>query len=127
MLMSSNVHHYQPHLKKYAQENRRNPTPEEERLWYEFLRRYPFQFRRQKALGCYIVDFICSAARLIVEIDGSQHFTPEGREWDVNRTAFLNAQGYEVIRFTNRDVSERFEAVCQSIAAAVEQGVYGKK
>ena len=125
--MPGSIHHYQPHLKQYAQENRRNPTPEERKLWYLFLREYPFHFRRRKAIGCYIVDFICSAAQLIVEIDGSQHFTPEGREWGLNRTAFLESQGYKVIRFTNRDVEDRFEAVCKQIAAEVENAVYGKR
>ena len=63
------VFYYQTHLKAYAQENRRNPTPEEKLLWYEFLRKHTYQFRRQKSFGCYIVDFYCSKAKLVVELD----------------------------------------------------------
>ncbi len=123
--MYSSYHQYQPHLKPYARENRKNPTPEEKLLWYSFLRNHPFQFRRQKSFGCYIVDFFCSSAKLVVEIDGSQHFTEEGKVWDENRTAYLNSLGLQVIRFTNRQVNEEFEAVCTMIDAVIEKAVYG--
>ncbi len=117
--------HYQPHLKPYAQENRKTPTPEEKKLWYDFLRRHPFQFRRQKAFGCYIVDFYCSSAKLVIEIDGSQHFTDEGKRWDDNRTVYLNSLGLQVLRFTNQQIAESFDAVCCRIDATIEAAVYG--
>jgi len=119
--------HYQTHLKTYAQKNRRNPTPEEKKLWYDFLRNHPFQFRRQKSFGCYIVDFYCSNAKLVIELDGSQHFSDEGRLWDENRTAYLNSLGMQVIRFTNKQVNEEFDAVCTMIDAAIEKAVYGAR
>ena len=119
--------HYQPHLKAYAKENRNNPTPEEKRLWYDFLRRHPFQFRRQKAFGSYIVDFYCSSAKLVIELDGNQHFTDEGLVWDTNRTAYLNSLGLHVLRFTNKQVNEEFDAVCCMIDNVIEARVYGEQ
>ena len=116
---------YQKHLKMYAQENRKNPTREKKKLWYSFLRHHAFQFRRQKSFGCYIVDFYCSSAKLVIEIDGSQHFTEEGKLWDENRTAYLNSLGLQVIRFTHKQVNEEFEAVCIMIDSAIEKAVYG--
>lgn len=119
------IFYYQTHLKSYAQENRRNPTPEEKQLWYGFLRKHGHQFRRQKCFGCYIVDFYCSDARLIVELDGSQHFSPEGKVWDENRTAYLASLGLRVIRFTNAQVNREFDAVCRAIDAAVREALDG--
>ena len=125
--MNSSHIQYQKHLKTYAQENRRTPTPEEKKLWYDFLRHHPFQFRRQKSFGCYIVDFYCSSAKLVIEIDGSQHFSDEGKVWDENRTAHLNSLGLQVIRFTNQQVNEEFEGVCSMIDVAIEKAVYGAR
>lgn len=102
-------------LRSRAQELRRNATKEENHLWYDFLRRYPIQFRRQKVFGRFIVDFYCAKANLVVEIDGSQHYEEDGMAYDRERTAYLNGLGLEVIRFSNRDVNERFQAVCQMI------------
>lgn len=124
--MHSSHHQYLPHLKNYAQENRKNPTPEEKQLWYAFLRNHPFQFRRQKSFGCYIVDFYCSSAKLVIEIDGSQHFSEEGKQWDENRTAYLNSLGLRVIRFTNRQITEEFDAVSCMIDAIIGECVYGQ-
>lgn len=125
--MRNSHYTYQQHLKTYAQENRNNPTPEEKKLWYDFLRNHPFQFRRQKSFGCYIVDFYCSSAKLVIEIDGSQHFSDEGKVWDENRTAYLNSLGLTVIRFTNKQVNEEFEGVCTMIDLEIEKAVYGSQ
>lgn len=102
-------------LRSRAQELRRNATKEENHLWYDFLRHYPVQFRRQKIFGSFIVDFYCAKANLVVELDGSQHYEEDGMAYDRERTAYLNGLGLEVIRFSNRDVNERFQAVCQMI------------
>lgn len=110
-------------LRSRAQELRRNATKEENHLWYDFLRRYPIQFRRQKVFGRFIVDFYCAKANLVVEIDGSQHYEEDGMAYDRERTAYLNGLGLEVIRFSNRDVNERFQAVCQMIDLEVEKRV----
>ena len=107
-------------LTSRAQELRRNMTKEERRLWYEYLRNYPHRFRRQVAFGRYIQDFYCAAARLAVELDGSQHFDPKGMQSDLDRTAFLERNGIHVIRFSNTDVSQNLRGVCQAIDLAVE-------
>ena len=82
------------HMKENSQALRRNMTKEERHLWYDFLRSYPIRFYRQKVLGRYIVDFCCSKANLIVELDGSQHYAPPEMEADKIRTAFLEQYGF---------------------------------
>jgi very-short-patch-repair endonuclease len=96
-------------------------TKEERHLWYDFLKTYPVQFKRQYAIGVYYADFYCYQAKLIVELDGSQHYEPEKAEQDAQRTDFLQQQGYLVLRFSNRDIWEQFRGVCEAIDAAVKQ------
>ena len=73
------------------------------------------------------MDFYCSSAKLVIEIDGSQHFSDEGKVWDENRTAYLNSLGLTVIRFTNKQVNEEFEGVCTMIDLEIEKAVYGSQ
>lgn len=110
---------YDSDMTKIAQQLRRNATPEESKLWYQYLRSYPVQFKLQKPIGRYVLDFYCTQAKLAIELDGAQHFMPEGMERDENRTAYLNSLGIAVLRFTNREVNSQFEDVCHSIDAAV--------
>ncbi len=98
-----------------ARELRREMTRQERRLWFDFLRGCPEKFYRQRVIGPYIVDFYCSRAALVIEIDGSQHYEPRGVEHDAERTRYLESQGLKVIRFTNTDVDTRFPAVCDAI------------
>ena len=100
---------------------RKDPTPQERRLWYDFLRAYPVRFQRQKAIGTYIVDFYCHKARLVIEIDGSQHYEPQEQEYDAQRTAALEKQGLLVIRFSNREINLQFQAVCEKIDQLVRE------
>ena len=102
-------------LKKNAQILRKNMTKEEAHLWYQFLCRYPFRFRRQYVIGNYIADFYCHQAKLVVELDGSQHYSPEEKEYDQKRTSYLQSQGLLVLRFSNLDVIRRFRDVCEAI------------
>ena len=102
-------------LKINAQTLRKNMTKEEARLWYQFLCRYPLRFRKQYVIGNYIVDFFCHQAKLVVELDGSQHCTPEEAKYDEKRTEYLKSQGLQVLRFSNLDVMRRFRDVCESI------------
>ena len=106
-------------LTSHAQHLRRNMTKEERRLWYEHLRNYPYQFRRQVAFGNYILDFYCAAAKLAVELDGSQHYSEEGLRYDENRTAYLNGIGIRVIRFSNTDIMRNLAGVCETIDAQI--------
>ena len=102
-----------------AQELRKNMTKEERRLWYEYLRNYPFQFRRQVAFGSYILDFYCAAAKLAIELDGSQHYESDGQNYDAKRTAYLQSLGIEVLRFSNTDILQNLRGVCQTIDMVV--------
>ena len=105
----------QDKLLRYSQKLRKNMTKEERHLWYDFLKTYPVQFRRQHPIAPYIVDFYCYKARLVVELDGSQHCDSAGFRYDAHRTAALEAQGLKVIRFSNLDVINRFREVCEVI------------
>ena len=111
---------------KRSQELRKNMTKEERHLWYDFLKTYPIQFKRQYTIGTYIVDFYCYQARLIIELDGSQHCEPEAIAYDQRRTAFLQQQGYYVFRISNLDVMKHFSAVCDAIDFAVQDRIHGK-
>ena len=106
---------YNRSLKSRAQELRRESTYHEKCLWYSFLRKHPRQFRRQKQFARYIVDFYCSSAKLVIEIDGCQHNEPDAVLHDGARTAYLESLGLRVIRFSNDDIEERFDDVCEEI------------
>ena len=99
---------------------RKNMTKEERHLWYDFLKSLPLMVHRQKVIGNYIVDFYCHAAKLVVELDGSQYCSPEKVEYDRKRTAYLESLGLKVIRFSNLDVMGRFRDVCGTIRELVE-------
>ena len=108
-----------------SQELRRNMTKEERHLWYDFLKTYPVQFRRQSPIGTYIVDFYCFKAKLVVELDGSQHCEPTEMEYDRRRTAFLEEEGLYVLRISNLDVMRNFAGVCENIDRAVSDRIDG--
>ncbi len=113
----------QKDLRQRSQKLRRQMTKEERHLWYDFLKNHPVQFKRQYSLGVYIVDFYCYKAKLIVELDGSQHCEPKAMEYDRIRTDYLQKQGFLVLRFSNSDVMTQFRAVCETIEAAVQNRV----
>ena len=98
-------------LKPLARRLRKNMTAEERHLWFQFLQHYPIRFLRQKPIQGYIVDFYCAKARLVVEIDGSQHFDPAHKAYDAERTRRLMACGMKVLRFTNREIWTNFSGV----------------
>ena len=102
-----------------ARELRKNMTPEERRLWYNYLKSHPARFTRQRILGQYIADFYSARAHLVVEIDGSQHYEDKGLARDEERTKYLNRFGIDVIRVPNNEVRENFESVCLYINAEV--------
>ena len=110
---------YNLQLRPRAQYLRRDLTPAERKLWYEFLALLPCKFTRQKPLGFYIADFYCSRERLVIEVDGDSHFDEKAEARDAARTVALEAQGLRVIRFRNDEVRESFEAVCEKILAAI--------
>ena len=118
---------YNKNLIPRAKELRKNATPQENELWYKILRTYPFRFQRQKTIGQFIVDFYCHEVKLALELDGSQHFTPEGHTYDEARTAAIETFGVTVLRFTNRDIDSQFRAVCTQIDKAVHARLNQRK
>ena len=110
-------------LVPFAKQLRKEMTKEERHLWYDFLRNYPVRFLRQKVLGKYIADFYCAGAKLVIELDGSQHYDDENMEKDAERTAFLESYGLRVIRIPNNEVNRNFRGVCEYIDAAVRQSL----
>ena len=110
---------YNSNLKEISRELRKNMTPQEKRLWYTYLKNYPVKFVRQRPIYKFVADFYCSKARLIIEIDGSQHYTQEGKDYDALRSEIINTLGVRVIRFSNYDIDENFEGVCMEIDRVV--------
>ena len=104
-----------------ARKLRREMTEQERRLWYTFLRTYPVKMYKQRIIGGYIVDFYCASAKLVIELDGSQHYDEKGIDYDRKRTEFLNSLGLEVLRFSNADVNVRFRQVCEMIDNRVKE------
>jgi very-short-patch-repair endonuclease len=98
-----------------ARELRRNTTKAEERLWRQLRSRNieGLKFRRQHPVGSFIVDFYCPQSKLIIEVDGGSH--ADQQEYDQQRTEWLQARGYRVIRFTNDDVKEALDGVIERI------------
>ncbi len=114
---------HNPKLVSYARTLRKDMTEEERRLWYTFLRDYPIRFQRQKILGKYIADFYCAKAKLVVELDGSQHYEEMGMEKDTERTAYLEQYGLSVLRIPNNEVNRNFSGVCEYIDWTVKQSL----
>lgn len=98
-----------------AKKLRQNPTPQERKLWYEFLRSYPIRFRRQHPVGPYILDFYCHAAKLAIELDGGGHYEPKQMDYDARRDAYLRDSGIQILCFSNLEIQNHFSAVCEMI------------
>jgi len=106
-------------MTQLARNLRNNSTRQERKLWYLFLSKFPHRFHRQKAIGPYIVDFYCQKAKLVIEIDGGQQFEQKIQESDQKRTEYLDSIGLSVIRFTNHDVDNNFDVVCDEIVHTI--------
>ena len=105
----------------FAKSLRKNATPEENHLWYDFLSKYKIRFQRQKAIDNFIADFYCHEAKLVIELDGSQHYTEDGKSKDEFRTEILEGYDLKVIRFTNGQINENFFGVCTYIDKIVKE------
>ena len=102
---------------------RKNMTPWERKLWYEFLRDYPIRFQRQKAIGNYITDFYSAKAKLVIELDGGGHYTAEQAEKDKLRTEELESMNLTVLRICNLDIDRNFSGVCEYIDLTVKKSL----
>ena len=94
---------------------RKNMTKEERHLWYDFLKTLPFTVNRQKVIGKYIVDFYIASAKIVIELDGSQHYEEENIKHDIERDNYLSELNIKVLRYSNLDINKNFESVCQDI------------
>ena len=94
---------------------RKNMTKEERKLWYQFLKKLPLTVYRQKIISNYIVDFYCTQAKIVIELDGSQHYEEKGIQNDLERDMFLKNLGIKVLRYSNIDVNKNFKGVCKDI------------
>ena len=104
-----------PNLTPHARELRKNMTKEEKKLWYQFLRDLPCQFHRQFVIGRYIVDFYCPLAKLIIELDGAQHYENDAPSYDKERDEYLQSLGNTVLRYTNIEFHRNFRGICEDI------------
>ena len=99
---------------------RHNMTTEEKRLWYDFLKKLPVTFHRQKVIGKYVVDFYCASKKLVIELDGFQHYEEDGVLKDAKRDAYLKDLGIHVLRYTNIDINKRFDEICVDILKNID-------
>ena len=106
-----------------AKSLRKEMTREERHLWYDFLKGYPVRFSRQKVLGKHIADFYSAEAKIVIELDGSQHYQEGNLETDQERTEFLEKYGLKVIRIANNEVNRDFQVVCELIDKEVRQSL----
>ncbi len=109
------MYKHNPNLTDNARNLRKNMTKEERHLWYDFLRNYKIRFLKQKVIDNYIVDFYCSKAKLVIELDGSQHYYEKGLLSDKIRTDRIEKYGLTVLRIPNNEINENFDGVCEFI------------
>ena len=107
-------------LRNHSSKLRNNATKQENKLWYQYLAKSPIRFVRQKPIDNYIVDFYCPVKKLVIEIDGSQHYTDDGLEYDEIRSDLFVCLGLHVIRFTNEEIDFSFDKVCEVIQSYLD-------
>ena len=108
-------------LLENAKSLRKNMTKQEKHLWYDFLRSYPIKIYKQRIIDNFIADFYCHKAKLVIELDGSQHYTEDGKFYDKQRTEILKEYGLTVLRFSNSDVDKNFDGVCFVIDKTIKE------
>ena len=104
-----------PKLKPLAQSMRKNMTGEERHLWYDFLKTLPVTVNRQKVIGNYIADFYIAESKIVIELDGSQHYEEKGIEADRIREEYFTKRGIRVLRYSNLEIKQNFSGVCEDI------------
>ena len=106
---------YNEDLKNISRTLRKGMTPQEKKLWYQFLKKHPVRFNRQRPIDKFVVDFYSSKANLVIELDGSQHYEENKKREDEERTRIINSYGIDILRFSNHDIDTNFEGVCMKI------------
>ena len=112
-------------LLNIARTLRRDMTRQEKHLWYDYLQHYPLKIYKQRIIDNFVVDFYCHQARLAIEIDGSQHYSIEGKTYDEARTGVIEKYGVIVLRFSNLDIDDKFEGVCYIIDKKIKERIEG--
>ena len=102
---------------------RKNMTIEEKHLWYDFFSKYHIRVYRQRTIGRYIADFYCAKAKLVIELDGSQHGEEKIERYDNERTAFLEELGIMVVRIPNHTIKNHFNDVCRYLDELIESRI----
>ena len=110
-----------PVLTENSKKLRKNMTREERHLWYDFLKQLPVTVNRQKVIGKYIVDFYCSKYKVVIELDGSQHYEDDGINKDKERDEYLKGLGIIVLRYSNLDINKNFRGVCEDILKYIKE------
>ena len=110
-----------PEIIDRARRMRREPTEEENKLWHILLKHIKPRFVRQRTIGYYIVDFYCPKLKLIIEIDGEQHFWEENEEYEKRREKFLNDSGYTLLHFYNSDINKHIRETEHTITNACRE------
>ena len=123
--MTTKNRKHNPLLTPNAKVLRKNMTKEERHLWYDFLKKYPVRFLRQKVIDNYIVDFYCHDARLIIELDGSQHYEEENFIKDAKRSESFINRNLDIIRIPNNEVNKNFRGVCEYIDLQIKKRLKG--
>jgi len=114
---------YNKKLTPHAKRLRKDMTKEERHLWYDCLKLLPLTVHRQKVIGKYIVDFYIAAAKLVIELDGSQHYEEAHRIKDETRDAYFHSIGCHVLRYSNADINLRFDRVSEDIYHHIKKAV----
>ena len=109
------MYFHTPKLVKNSQKLRKNMTPEEKHLWYDFLKLLPVTVKRQKIIENYILDFYVPSVKIAIELDGIQHGFDENKKSDDERDNFLRSKGIVVLRYSNKDINFDFNNVCRDI------------
>lgn len=107
-------------LLRYSREMRHAMTRQERQLWFDFLKDLPQTVRRQKVFGPFIVDFYIASRKLVIELDGSQHYEDAGKNYDEHRDSYLKSLGLTVLRYANSDIDSNFRGVCEDILQHLE-------
>ena len=110
-------------LLENARKLRREMTRHEKHLWYDFLQNYPIKIYKQRIIDNFIADFYCHQARLVIELDGSQHSTKEGQLRDAARNEILEKYGILIIRFSNQDIDKDFRRICDIIDQVIKDRI----
>ena len=116
---------YNKDINNIAKTLRKQMTRQERHLWYDFLRNYYVKVYRQRAIDNYVADFYCPAAKLVVELDGGQHYTEKKMLDDEHRSLIINQYGIHVVRIPNNEIDNNFYSVCTYLDSIIKKRIKG--